>query len=139
MALRRKSPSASTGESEEIPMTPMIDVVFQLLVYFLVTFEPTDVIAHLDVFTPSSQAKQETSETPPNMIRINVFADGFAINEKPTGLEGLDRVLSKLASIDQNQTILIMVSDASPHQSLVQVLDLCAKSELKNLSVVSSN
>ena len=29
-------------EATDIPMTPMIDVVFQLLIYFLVTIQPKD-------------------------------------------------------------------------------------------------
>ena len=43
----------------ELPMTPMIDVVFQLLIYFIVTIQPVDVLANLDVFRPSPEAKQE--------------------------------------------------------------------------------
>jgi biopolymer transport protein ExbD len=123
----------------ELPMTPMIDVVFQLLIYFLVTIHPKDVIANLDVFRPSPEAKQEQMTTPPKMIRIVIFEDGFNINDRPVDTPELDRLLSKLASIDKNQTILIMCTSTSPHERLIQVLDLCAKSGLVNLSVVSSN
>jgi biopolymer transport protein ExbD len=123
----------------ELPMTPMIDVVFQLLIYFLVTIHPRDVLANLDVFRPSPEAKQEQMTTPPKMIRIVIFEDGFNINDRPVDTPELDRLLSKLASIDKNQTILIMCTSTSPHERLIQVLDLCAKSGLVNLSVVSSN
>lgn len=123
----------------DLPMTPMIDVVFQLLIYFLVTIHPVDVLANLDVFRPSPEAKQEQPQTPPKMIRITVFEDGFTINDRPVDAPELDRLLSKLASIDQKQTILIMCAALSPHENLVRVLDLCAKSRLVNLSVVSMN
>lgn len=136
MARERKRPETQPAD---LPMTPMIDVVFQLLIYFLVTIKPVDVIAHLDVFRPSPEARQERPETPPKMIRIVVFPDGFVINEKPVSLPELDRLLTRLAAIDTKQTILIMVSAASPHEKLIQVLDLCAKARLTNLSVVSTN
>lgn len=123
----------------DLPMTPMIDVVFQLLIYFLVTIHPMDVVANLDVFRPSPDAKQEQPATPPKMIRIAVFPDGFTINDRPVDAPELDKLLSKLASIDKNQTILILCSATSPHENLVRVLDLCAKSRLVNLSVVSTN
>ena len=123
----------------DLPMTPMIDVVFQLLIYFLVTIHPKDVVANLDVFRPSPDAKQEQSTTPPKMIRITVFPDGFTINDRPVDAPELDKLLSKLASIDKNQTILIMCTSQSPHENLIRVLDLCAKSRLVNLSVVSTN
>ena len=123
----------------DLPMTPMIDVVFQLLIYFLVTIHPKDVVANLDVFRPSHDARQEQTTTPPKMIRVTVFAEGFTINDRPVDAPELDKLLSKLASIDRNQTILIMCTASSHHEDLVRVLDLCAKSRLVNLSVVSTN
>jgi biopolymer transport protein ExbD len=123
----------------DLPMTPMIDVVFQLLIYFLVTIKPRDVVAHLDVFRPSPEARQEQPQTPPKMIRVTIFPDGFTINDRSVELNELDGLLAKLASIDKGQTILILCTAESRHEKLVQVLDLCAKSGLVNLSVVSTN
>jgi biopolymer transport protein ExbD len=118
----------------------MIDVVFQLLIYFLVTFEASDVMAHLDVFTPSPDSKPPEEKPPtPNLIRIVVFPDGYTINDKQVSVESLDRLLNKLAAIDPTQTVMINATGLSPHFRLVEVLDLCAKSGLRNLSVVSRN
>jgi biopolymer transport protein ExbD len=138
MALKRARKRMEV-DAAEIPMTPMIDVVFQLLIYFLWTIQPKDVIAHLDVFTPSPENTQEQPDTPPKMIRVMIFPDGYTINDRPVNLKNLDMLLTKLASFDRSQTILIMCSSLSPHRMLVQVLDLCAKSGLNNLSVVSTN
>lgn len=126
-------------EPGELQMTAMIDVVFQLLVYFIVTITPQDVIAHLDVFRPSPESKQEQLQTPPKMIRIQIYADGITINDRSVSLDALDNLLSKLGAIDTNQTIMIMCTATSRHEDLVTVLDLCAKSGLRNLSVISTN
>ncbi len=120
-------------------MTPMIDVVFQLLIYFVVTMQPVDVVAHLDVFRPSPESTKEKPEQPPKMIRIAVYADGFTINDRPVTLNDLDNLMTKLASFDTSQTIMIMCTAESQHERLVQVLDLCSKAGLTNLSVVSTN
>ncbi|MBP7829219.1 MAG: biopolymer transporter ExbD [Kiritimatiellae bacterium] len=136
MARKRKKADMPAAD---LPMTPMIDVVFQLLIYFLVTIKPLDVIAHMDVFRPSPDPTAKKDEPPPKMIKIVVFPDGFVINEKPVDLPDLDRLLTRLAGIDTKQTIMIMVTAASPHEKLIQVLDLCSKSKLVNLSVVSTN
>ena len=40
-------------EETKLDMTPMIDCVFQLLIFFLVTMKFEDIIAHLDVYRPS--------------------------------------------------------------------------------------
>jgi len=123
----------------ELNMTAMIDVVFQLLIFFLVTQKPQDTLANLDVFRPSPEKKQEQLQTPPKMIRVQIYPDGFTINDRPVGAEELDSLLRKLAGIDTKQTIMIMCSGQSKHEDLVRVLDLCAKSGLVNLSVVSTN
>lgn len=135
MARKRRKSEQVAGD---LPMTPMIDVVFQLLIYFLVTIQPRDVLAHLDVFRPSPDARQEQQQEKPKMIRIVVFPDGFTINDRPVDNDELDRLLTRLASIDRNQTILITCTAMSPHERLVRVLDLCAKNKLVNLSVVST-
>jgi len=138
MAAKRERKSVQQ-ENTELPMTPMIDVVFQLLIYFLVTFETPDVMAHLDVFRPSPDAPPKEQTEPPKMIRVNIFPDGFTINDRVVTVSALDELLSKLASFDTKQTILITCASLSEHGKLVQVLDLCAKSRLTNLSVVSGN
>ena len=117
-------------------MTPMIDVVFQLLIYFIWTFEPEDVMAHLDVFTPSPEKQQEQPEKP-DVIRVMVLEDGFTMNERPVSADQMLSYMGRLAAIDKTQTILIEVVPTSPHRNLVTVLDYCARFQLKNLSVVS--
>ncbi len=120
-------------------MTPMIDVVFQLLIYFIFTFETPDVLAHLDVFRPSPDSAPREQKEQPNMIKINIFPDGFTINERQVSLEGLDQLLTKLAGYGTGQTVVITCGSASSHGDLVRVLDLCAKTGMTNLSVMSGN
>ncbi|MCS6771697.1 MAG: biopolymer transporter ExbD [Kiritimatiellae bacterium] len=137
MARERKRDRS--GESGELNMTAMIDVVFQLLIFFLVTQKPIDSLANLDVSRPAPEAKKEQMQTPPKMIRIHIYPDGFTINDRPVGLAELEGLLAKLASIDTKQTIMIMCAAMSRHEDLIRVLDLCAKTGLVNLSVISTN
>lgn len=136
MARQRRKPEDLPGE---LPLTPMIDVVFQLLIYFIVTIKPIDIFAHLDVSRPSPEAVQEEMKVPPKLIRVNVFKEGFVFNDRPVTVAELDRLLTRLAELDPTQTILIMVSAYSEHHQLIQVLDLCAKAGLTKLSVISTN
>jgi biopolymer transport protein ExbD len=136
MARERKRPE---GQSDELNMTAMIDIVFQLLIFFILTSKPMDVYTNLDVFRPSPEKTQQEQTTPPKLLRVGIFFDGFTINDRNVPLSELDRLLAKLGSLDRNQTVMIMCSAASKHADLVRVLDLCAKSGLRNLSVVSTN
>jgi biopolymer transport protein ExbD len=117
----------------------MIDVVFQLLIYFIVTIKPMDVFAHLDVNRPSPESKKEQMKTPPKMIRIGIYAEGFSINERPVTEDYLDGFIKEMGDLDRTQTVLIMCSGFSPHEKLIRVLDLCAKYKMTSLSVISTN
>ena len=136
MARTRKRPDSPAAELE---MTPMIDVVFQLLIYFIVTTKPIDVITNLDVFRPAPDQSQPQTDKPPNLVRVGVFQDGYTVNDVRATPERLDEALAKVASIDAGQTIMITVSAVSDHWQLVEALNLCAKNGLKSLSVVSAS
>jgi biopolymer transport protein ExbD len=135
MARKRKKSDMRAGE---LNLTAMIDVAFQLLSFFIITVRPVDVITQLDVFRPSADTISSQTQKPPPVIKIMIFPEGFSINDRPVELQDLDRLLTKLAGLDKTQTILIMCASQSPHGRLVDVLDLCAKSGLINLSVVSA-
>ena len=49
-----KTRVSSAPEDFGIPMASLIDVVFLLLVYFVLTLSPRDVNTHLDVFRPGT-------------------------------------------------------------------------------------
>ena len=97
-----------------------------------------DVYANLNVFRPSPEKTNVSDPSSKNMIRIQVFPEGYTINERDVSARQLENLLNQLAADSKSQTILIMCANASPHEKLVEVLDLCAKVGLNNLSVVSS-
>ena len=121
----------------ELNLTAMIDVAFQLLAFFIITVHPMDVVTNVNVFRPSGDVVD--GDVPPRAIRVAIYKDAFTINENPIEFKGLDKVMSKLAVHDKTQTILIMCRKESKHSQLVDVLNLCAKLKLTNLSVISSN
>jgi biopolymer transport protein ExbD len=135
MARKRKKQEIHAGE---LNLTAMIDVAFQLLSFFIITVHPVDVITHLNVFRPAPDAAPTTNAQPAKMIRITIYREGYTINDKAVDVRQLEALLFKLADLDKKQTILIMCNVQSLHSELVEVLDLCAKAGLVNLSVVSS-
>ena len=134
-----RSRKRSDMPPSDLPMTPMIDVVFQLLIYFIVTIKPMDVFAHLDVNRPSPESKQEKMKTPPKLIRIGIFEEGYTINDRAVTEEYLGGFIKDMADLDKTQTVLIMCSGFARHEKLITVLDYCAEYGLKSLSVISTN
>ena len=136
MARKRKRIESRPGE---LNLTAMIDIAFQLLNFFVITSHPMNVVAHLDVFRPSPEINPPKTAKPPPVIRVQIFEDGFLLNDRPVDMRKLVDVLTTMAGYDKKQTVLIQCSSQSTHGQLIDVLDLCAKVGLVNLSVVSSS
>ncbi len=135
MARKRKKNEMQAGE---LNLTAMIDVAFQLLNFFVITSHPMAVATNLDVFRPSpDQTSQPTK--PPTVLRIMVLNGGFTLNDQPVTLAMLKDKLGFVTANDQTQSVLILCASDSRHGSLVEVLDLCNRLKLKNLSVISSS
>ncbi|MDZ8117973.1 ExbD/TolR family protein [Pontiella agarivorans] len=125
-----------TDAEIEVSMTPMIDVVFQLLIYFLVTFSTAEVLSFLDISRPAPDAAQ-SQQPPADMIRIGVFGKGVAINGREVSDEELSRLVARLAAVSKKQTVLVNCADESLHGRLINVLDLCAENGLTQIAVMS--
>jgi len=123
------------GEEPKLDMTPMIDCVFQLLIFFIISLKPEDVIAHLDVNRPQGDAKAQTEKI--DILQVGIYANGYTLNDRMVSYATLENMLMRLSSISKTQTVVIKCALESPHRMLVEVLDLCSKLGLKNLSVMS--
>ncbi|MDQ8207538.1 biopolymer transporter ExbD [Coraliomargarita sp. SDUM461003] len=125
-------------------LTPMIDVVFLMLVFFMVTTELVKQEADLGIQLPSQAAPTSTPELP-SKHTIDILPDGTVLlnggdlGEDPYGdLSGLTSMLAGLkASADrlQKQTIVTIQADAfSPHYRSIDVLNACSRAKLKYVS-----
>ena len=124
------------GEAAKLEMTPMIDVVFQLLIFFIVTLKQQDILAHLDVFRP-----QPDSKPPPeiidDMLEIMISVDGYWMNGSLIPFGSMDRRISKLAKYSKDMPVIIKCTLDSPHKYLIKTLDSCSKAGLSKISVFS--
>ena len=121
------------GSDPKLAMSAMIDVVFLLLIFFVFMVKPTDILAHLDVSRPGTTEDQGES----GLLRIDVLARGFTVNGRPTSLDYMDRILTKISGVAPGQSVIITCTSDSSHSGLVNVLDLCSKSGMENLSLCS--
>jgi len=116
-------------------MAAMIDVVFLLLVFFVVTTVPRDVMAQLR----GARARHDESVPPPRvpLIHVDIHAEGYVMNGRPVTLEYIDRYFTKISRISRRQSIVIASTPEARHSGLIKVLDLCAKAGLDRIVVMS--
>jgi biopolymer transport protein ExbD len=124
------------NEDPKLEMTPMIDVVFQLLIFFIVTLKQEDIMARLMASRPAPDPNA-VPENQPELINITVHRGGFIFRGKPLTLEGLDRQVERCAELSKKANVIVRCTADSPHRFLVQTLDICNKHGMVNLSIFS--
>lgn len=115
-------------------LAPMIDVVFLLLIFFIVTFQLTDQEKVLEVNVPT--AEEGVTKTRAHLeIIVNVKEDGEIIIEKQDyTLPQLQEKMERLARVNKDQPIKIRGDAKTDYQSIVQVIDHCRKAGIWNIS-----
>lgn len=129
------------GDTAKLEMTPMIDVVFQLLIFFIVTLKEQDILSHLDVSRPAPDPTRVPEDTVDDLLTIQIGKEGWVLNGRPyigrSGLAALDRQLARIASFSKSTSVIIKCTGESPHSFLVRVLNILAREEMTSISVFS--
>ena len=128
--------AARSNEEPKVEMTPMIDVVFQLLIFFVVTLKQEDILAKLMASRPAPDPTAQPDKQP-DLIDITVHKHGFIFKQRPVSLEGLDRQIERYSRLSKNATVIIRCTSDSKQRYLVQAMDICSKYKMKNLSIFS--
>ena len=128
------------------PMTPMIDVVFLLLVFFICASVggTADHLlpAELNGTTESSQAERPAEqaadwEHPAIQIRMEPGPTGPKIlldNQLLPDSEALTERLTLLAAADAESKIILNIQDDIQVQQFIHVYDLCQSLKFQNIS-----
>lgn len=122
-----------------INMTPMIDVVFQLLIYFVFTFEIPDRMSQMPVFRPAPDTRGQPPDSPIRSMRIGVYDGFFTLNDTRVTEDSLSRTFNRLANLDPNQNMIVIATGNSQHKYLVRVLDLLQKAGLQQVTLLSAD
>jgi biopolymer transport protein ExbD len=125
----------SASEEPGINMTPMIDVVFQLLIFFMLATTYIDPEKVLDLKLPEAESGAEPL-TQNDEIIINVLRDGrFVLSGQELGKDALSDALKRAAQRSRETPVTIRGDRLVHHEAIVSVMDACGIAGLVNLSV----
>ena len=124
-------------DNPKAEMTPMIDVVFQLMIFFIVTIKQEDIFSKLNANRPAPNAGPTQSEENDTQIKIDIGRGGVVLNGRGMSFQLLDASIKKLAANSTKATVIVRCAADSPHGFLVRVLDTCNKYKMYNLSIFS--
>jgi biopolymer transport protein ExbD len=141
-------------EDVELNVTAMLDMAFQLLTFFILTFKPAPVEGQISLRLPppqavvvtknAQQAGSDLNNTNPvqgvNTLTISVFANpktgdiaSLGVGEtQVTGLAALDAKLKEVFADPGNpfDQVIIQVGDACRYEELMKVVDICTRQVL---------
>jgi biopolymer transport protein ExbD len=127
-----------TRAAPDVNLTPLIDVVFLLLIFFMVTTTFTEE-GKLTITLP--EANGELGQTLPIVLEVVVASDGrFAVNGKiltTNDAKTLTVAVIDAAAGDTDIPFVITADANSTHQSVVTVMDVAGKAGFENISITT--
>lgn len=126
-----------TFENPSLDMTPMIDVVFELIIFFVVTIKQEDLFSKLNANRPAPNTSQSTKDENDTQIKIDIGPGGMVFNGRGVSIKELDRNIKQLSAVSKKSMVLVRCTLDSPHKFLVDALDTCYKHGMYNVSIFS--
>jgi biopolymer transport protein ExbD len=130
--------STSPVEEVNINLTPLIDVVFLLLIFFMVstTFDTT---SQLKINLPEASQNDIKKEAMP--LNLMIDARGrFFLNSREISSQKSEALKAALEQVldGANRPIVIQADAETPVQSLVTAMDVVARMGLSRISIATT-
>ncbi|MDR1901298.1 MAG: biopolymer transporter ExbD [Treponema sp.] len=117
------------GAASEVDITPLLDIVFQLLLFFILTSALVSPSIELDL--PESNQTNETLEAD---LVISADREGrIFFNDRIVSLEEVEPSLRLFAGQNKDGTVILRVDSALPYGNFFSILDASRNAGIKNL------
>jgi len=121
-----------------VNITPLIDVVFLLLIFFMVS---TSFTRETQIELELPKATGEQLEVAPDVIEISIDAEGnFYVNKKKlinSQIGTLRKAILKLSDADTSLPLIISADAKAPYQSVVIAMDAAGQEGFNNLQMAT--
>jgi biopolymer transport protein ExbD len=107
-------------EPEDLNISPLIDMVFILLIFFAVstTFVKD---MQIELQRPSAESSQQAST---KSVRVYIDQGGQVyVNEKPTNSWMVQSMVRDALAVSTEQKVLVVADESTPTRKLVEVVD----------------
>ena len=116
--------------SPEFSMSSMTDIVFLLLIFFMLTSNAPNA---LDMILPTAKGKSTNTQNVSVSIKKN---STFYVNKKRVDLANVERELIKLLSNKENPTVLLRAEEGVPIEKAVAIMDIANRNRFKVILAV---
>ena len=131
----KKTSRHSHGTMNELNITPLLDLVFVLLVIFIIT--TPQMMNNLEMNLPSPKPPPK-SDQKPKFTRIAIDAKGvITLNGDTVTLIELKSKLAELKAADPDLAVVVKGSDDTEYQGMVSVLDTLQQLDISKVGLAT--
>ncbi|REJ76509.1 MAG: biopolymer transporter ExbD [Planctomycetota bacterium] len=124
-------------EEPSLNLTPMIDVVLQLVIFFLVGTEFIKTERQYEVDLPEVTEAQPLTNLPDELV-VNITRDGrFFLGRKGLSAEELQGELRAAADRYADQSVVIRADGSGPYQHVMTALNICHRAGISNIQLAN--
>jgi biopolymer transport protein ExbD len=131
----KKTSKRAQSTMHELNITPLLDLVFVLLVIFIIT--TPQMMNNLEMTLPSGKPPPPSKEKP-KINKINVAANGqITLNEQPVTPAELKADLKAMKSSDPDLKVVVKGADEADYQNMVAVLDVLQQLDITKVGLAT--
>jgi biopolymer transport protein ExbD len=123
-------------EENEINLTPMLDVVFIMLIFFIVTASFIKEVG-IDVNRPDAPMTQSKPEESNILVLIN-SNDEIWIDRRLIDPRAVRANIERMHAENPEGSVVIQANKSSTNKMLVQVMDAARQAGVYNISIADS-
>jgi biopolymer transport protein ExbD len=133
----KKTTSRGHSTLNELNITPLLDLVFVLLVIFIIT--TPQMMNNLEMTLPSGKPPQSKPDQPkPKINKIVLRANGQTLlNDEVLAVPALKEKLEQLKKADADLRVIVKADDEVDYQNMVNVLDTLQQLEITKVGLAT--
>lgn len=134
----KKTSQSHHSTLNELNITPLLDLVFVLLVIFIIT--TPQMMNNLEMTLPSGKPPPPTQQPKPKINRINVDAAGRTfLNDQAVTIPALKSDLQELKAQDADVRVVVKGSDDVDYQNMINVLDVLQQLDITKVGLATES
>ena len=124
-----------TSEEPRIDLTPMVDVVFLLLIFFMIS---TTFVESPGISIKLPEASSQSIEREPKEIKVYLSREGeIYYQDRKISVADYKKLLAEHQDNAENTTILLLADQESRHGKVVTLMDLARDAGFVKLAIAT--
>ncbi len=123
------------GEESSVDITPMLDVVFIMLIFFIVT---ATFIKESGIEVDKPEAATAVVQEKASILIAIDAADNIWINRRQVDIRSVRSIIERLHAENPKGTVVIQADEESRNRTLVQVMDASRRAGVYDIALAAT-